>query len=305
MAQPSTPHVNVVVFKDQQVARTFELPLGWLSRLSWAIAGLFALLVGLSAIAIHEYRLARRFDPSRIVDLEQQLRELRDAQGHSTRTAPVTPPQAPTTEALAPPAAGVAPVPTVTVTLTPTAGGAASPAGEAPLFQALPAGSALPDATQTEQTPVKIQAPKATWSGNSLRLRFALQYTGPANGNLQGRIAVIARGSDTVLGYPDGIFGNGNGTALLHPEKGEYFSVSRFRDTQVNFAPVRSRASIQTLDLLLFSLDGKLLMHQKITPSATAQAPKPVAPASGVAPAAPATSPAAAAASEATPGATP
>lgn len=269
MSKSTTRHVNVLVFKDQSVARSFELPLGWLTRLSVGVALLFAACIALSVFALYEYRLARKFDPSRIVDLEQELREARETRSRpipAVAPQPAAPPTASATPAaalpLAPPAA---PLPAATVT-TP-----AQTSAEL-FFRALPASVTAPDANSP--APIKIQTPQATWSGTAIRLKFSLQFVGPEGGNYQGRIAVIARGANTVLGYPDTLFGNGTDAELIHPDKGESFSVSRFREAKINFVPVKTRASIQQIDILIFSNDGKLIAHQVVTPQAPAT-PKP------------------------------
>ena len=106
--------------------------------------------------------------------------------------------------------------------------------------------------------PLAIDAPTIRWDGRKLGMKFNLRFTGKEGENQQGHIVVLARGPDTLLAYPSGVIGGIDSRALLDPAQGEFFSVSRFRETRVEFPAVASK--IVSLEVLLFGtdrLDGK------------------------------------------------
>lgn len=257
MAPRSSDHVTLLIFKDQHVARSIELPLGWLTRFSFLIAGLAAAVMVLGLLAFREFRVARRYDPSRIVDLEQEVRELRDYRSKAGGTTQTTSQASQTPAAVVP---TPPPTPAITTSSTPV---------NTALLGALPQGATLPSPEAQQAASIRIQNPKATWAGNQLRVRFALEYLKQDQGTQTGRIVLIARGSETLVGYPDGVFGKPADAALLLPEKGEYFSVSKFRDAKIDLPPVRNRA-LKQVEILIFSTEGQILLHQTVPVADTA-----------------------------------
>ncbi len=80
MIQDSTEisnHVTVLVFKDNYAARTFKIPLKWISKLGLLVGFLVSLTVISVFMACKYYKIASIADPSKIQDLEQELLELR------------------------------------------------------------------------------------------------------------------------------------------------------------------------------------------------------------------------------------
>src|SRR3954471_4861249 len=69
--------VTVLVFKDNYAARTFQIPLNWISRFGIFLGILVGLTTASVFIAFKYYRVAVRTDPSRVQDLEQELTDLR------------------------------------------------------------------------------------------------------------------------------------------------------------------------------------------------------------------------------------
>jgi hypothetical protein len=139
---------------------------------------------------------------------------------------------------------------------------------------------ALPDQVQTPagDVPITLGAPSARWNGKTLAVRFNLQYVSKTPGGQQGRIVILARGPGMMLAHPSDVFQEVGKDILINPNKGEYFSVSRYRDTKADFGPISSRESIKEVEVLVLSSTGQLLIHQKIIPGkAPGAASKPAA----------------------------
>lgn len=262
--------VTIVVFKDNQASRSFQVSLRWISRLGLAL-GCFALATALSSFfALKYYRVARSTDPSHVADLEQQLSDFKTANRTLESKLAAGPAPAPaTTQA----AVNPLPVPTVTVTVTPVAAAAppaqsssaapaAPPVGGFPLFSALPP-QAQNLSADASKLPITVSPARTTWSGRLLKVDFNIQYVGTDHGSQQGRIVVLARGPNTLLGYPEGLFSRAGGDSLIVPQKGEYFSVSRFREVRAEFAEARGANPIDEIEIAILNLDGSLMVYQK------------------------------------------
>ena len=279
-----------MLFKDHLVARTFRVSLGWITRLGVFLTGILVVCLLSFFFALKYYHAAHRADPLRVQALEQQLSDLQanyltlqEAQKNAAASAPL--PQT-TSTSNATTAIGTAqPIPTVTVTVTATPATSAAPAvstgASVPLTGANFLFSALaPSTLRVEGKPnVGVTHAKLSWMGHTLRLRFNIQYLNEDKGSQQGRIILLARGPDSLLGYPQGVFKQAGQTTLLSPESGEYFSVSRVRETKADFGPVNGGADLREVEILLISLDGKILVHERFeAPAAPKARPKPSPP---------------------------
>jgi hypothetical protein len=287
--------VTVLVFRDNDTSRSFQVSLGWITRLGFAIGAVVVLAMIAGFFALKFYRVARKSDPVRVIGLEQRITDLQTAnQGLETKLAAAAKGQP-----LASSAGNTSvpvntlPVPTVTVTAIP---GAA--AGGSILFGALP--TATRDlSADSGKLPITVSPARVSFgnSGRTLKVSFNIQYGGPAHGSQQGRIIILARGPNTLFAYPEGVLGRAGASSLVAPQQGEYFSVSRFREVKADFPDLRGAANGQILDveILIMSLEDQLLFYQKIPVTKTAAAPKPpvAAPKPPVAAAAPAAPPAA------------
>jgi hypothetical protein len=287
--------VTVVVFKDNFAARSFKVPLGWVSRLGAGVGLLLLSTALVSLVAVKYYRIAHQGDPARIGSLEEEIHELQttnetlqakakaalDAAAAAVKNVAVQPQPTAAPVAVQP----VTPPPTI-----PTAKAQAVPitAGNVLLFRDLPLGVLAP--TDPAAIPISVVTPKVTWKGKNLGVRFAIQYSGQSGGNQQGRIVVIARGPSSMLSYPDTVFNLGSSATLIAPEQGEYFSVSRYRETHAEFTGITNPASLKEVEILIFGSPAgvsdesgfELLIHQRVPIEAAPKVlprpkPKPVA----------------------------
>ncbi len=272
--------IQLLVFQDGLASRNFEVPLAWISRLGWYIGGSLLVTILSVATTIHYWRLSHRAQPERLRELEQQIRLLGVAKqkAESAVAIPIAPP--------APfPAASVVPTSATQATTAPVTCAAPSPLPVAVAAPCVPtvltktvstapavvAFRSFPAAVSGEvpiiarpSVPLEISSPITQWQGRKLKLQFDIRFTGSEGDNQQGRIIVLARGPDVLLGYPSGVVRGMDSPFLFDHEKGEFFSVSRFRQTKVEFPAVDS--TIQTIEILLFGTwnDGtqKLLVRE-------------------------------------------
>jgi hypothetical protein len=119
-----------------------------------------------------------------------------------------------------------------------------------------------------ERLAFAVENPKFTWKERSLQVRFALHYTKGDQDSQQGRILLLARSNQGLRTYPDGVLTPSGSATLLTPEKGEFFSVSRFREVKAEFGPLSARETLFNIEVFLFNSEGGLLYYQSHTPDA-------------------------------------
>jgi hypothetical protein len=256
---PISDKITVLVFKDNFASRTFHIPLSWISRFGILVAALMVLALTSSIAAIKYYRISAKTDPTRVQDLELELGELKSHLKRIESRDPLIASQTASVNKAAPPA--------------PAQTGSGSPSQETSktiegssfaLFATWPSNleAQVPDPATLSFT---IQPPKTSWSGKTLRVHFALQYTKEDQGSQQGRILVLARGPGHLLSYPDRLFNPSSSETLIHPERGEHFSVSRYREVKAEFGPVPSQSSLQEIEILIFDRENHLLIQQIVS----------------------------------------
>ncbi|MCM2324793.1 MAG: hypothetical protein NDJ90_16155 [Oligoflexia bacterium] len=280
----ASDQVTVLVFKDNFSARTFKVSLRWITRLG-ALAGFILTLTLVSGyFAVKNTYALRETDPTHVRELEQELRDLKAAyQGLEARKAaqpePTVSESAPTdTPSPAPSPMMEPPALPGPVVLTP----------QPQIFAAFPTGTR--NAPDFASPPISIDTPKFSWSGRNLQVKFNIQYV-REQGSQQGRIVLIGRGPDLLVAYPGGIFNASGATTLIAPDKGEYFSLSRFREVRAELGPIAAPEKIREVEAILFDTEGRILIHRlfPVAASATRSAPPRKAPPTASAASGPAT----------------
>lgn len=256
--------VTVLVFKDNHASRTFHVPLKWISSLGVILGAAVGVSLLTSYLAFKYYRTARSADPTRVLDLEQELGQLKEsyraleakaASGAQTTATAVTQPMAPSSPASSP------------VSAVAQSGAPSGTNSAFSFFTALPPPEgqavAVPDPASLS---FNVSAQRAFWRGDDLNVHFNILYTRGDGASQQGRIVILARGSGLVLAYPDGVLNRAGAGSLIEPDKGEYFSVSRFRRVEARFSNIRSRSMVQDVELLILNQEGQLLYSERLTP---------------------------------------
>lgn len=270
--------LQIMVFQDGLSSRNFEVPLAWFSRLGWILGGSLLATALSGALAIHVWRQSHDAQPERLKELELQIQALEKRALEKPATAPVA-----ATPVAAVQTIPTQPIPTVTVTVTPVAAPPPPAAPAAPVLRGQfgqsgmrPLAFAAFPATVTGEipwvarpsVPIEISPPQLQWQGRKLRVRFDIRFVGPEGKSQQGRILIVARGPETLITYPSGALSPVGSGALFDPEQGEYFSVSRFRETRIELPSVDS--PIRTVEVFLIGTDSideenKILIHETLT----------------------------------------
>ncbi len=241
MASPD--ELTVVVFKDNLSSRSFHIPLRWFSWLGLALGLSLGCTALASALAWRYFRAARAGDPGRVQDMEATLGQLRlSNQELESRLAQAQ-------VAYTPPAPAQVAVPTP----------AATAAGAVLALPFTTDTGPLPDSTRL---PIEVDPARFTWKGGQLNVRFPILYRATDGGSQQGRIVLLVRGPSALLAYPEGVLAGQDSPALIEPDRGEYFSVSRYREVTAEFGPIPNRKAVSTMDILIFSTSGKLLLRR-------------------------------------------
>lgn len=261
----------LTVFSGHRASKTFQLPPEWVTRLGALLCVMIAITLTASGLAFRFYRMTTQLDPSRIKELEFQLSNMTQKAEQAKHAEVPTPAVSASASASVPPEE--APPEHIGKPLT-------SLNLEQGLFSGLPLGIKRPQ--DSSQVPIEIGDLKSEWSGKILNVYFNIRYVLKNGSNQQGRIVILARGPESMLAYPSGVLNPPGSASLISPEKGEYFSVSRFREVRAKFGPVQSKDAIHTVETLIFGGQDQLLFHQIIktnTPSAPAAAAAPETPA--------------------------
>ncbi len=266
--------VNVLIFKDGYSSRNFNVSLGWFKRFGILLGILVFLSITSAGAAAWFYWKTRTLGPGKVQDLEEEVDDLRAkllagqnaAKNPVPNTVPVavkavtSPPAEPSHAA--PPIVVAVPPPAIAngpMVLAPSPGvGANLFFGSLPLLKSR---DPLPDATQL---PFKLSPIHIQWQSKSLRLTFSIQYTATDGGNQTGRIIVLARGPQLLMGYPDGVLETPASDSIIDHMRGEYFSVSRFREVQATLGPLDSHDSIREIDALILNQAGRVLFIERL-----------------------------------------
>ncbi len=132
-----------------------------------------------------------------------------------------------------------------------------------PLF--VPASSWSDGLPTPAQLKISITPATTQLKGSRLSVKFAIQYTADDGKNQQGRIVLLARGPSGVLAYPEGVLNGMESSTLISPERGEFFSVSRYREVATQFdLPASKASSWKEIEVMIFQPNEKILVHQKI-----------------------------------------
>ena len=248
--------VTVVLFKDNLTSRTLRIPLSWFHHFG-LIAGSALAIAAISTIAaVGFYWKSHQLSPARVQDLERQIETLENKLTLAEKAADQK--SNPGVNGVTPPANS-----NVDSVTTDPANGLQAASVNLPngvFFGMLP-----PFASDPMPPPAnlhfKLSPMQLKWEGRNLRVRFNIQYVADDGGNQQGRIFVIARGPSALFAYPSGVFDSQAERTWLEPSKGEFFSVSRFREVDARLGPVDKGAVTEVYGVLLNTL-GKVIAVQ-------------------------------------------
>ena len=245
--------LTVQVHHSNLNPRTFQVPLRWIYRTSWLAWGLLGLSIVSSVYAVREYFSERSARPELIKDLENEIQELKIAL-EKRAVAPV---------------AAVAPAPQGNTTAStrsdpnasdqkPAAAAGESMEGKDGVWTGLAKNIAPP--TDADHASIRLEDPRIDWQGKYANFTMNIVYKEPGRGSQQGHIVVLGRANDRVFAHPEGVLNTPSGAFLFNPDRGEYFSVARFRVLKARLGPFENPKQLSEVQVFIFDLDQKLLM---------------------------------------------
>jgi len=229
--------------------RTFRVPLSWIHRASWLAWGLLTLSVVSSVYAAKEYFSERSARPELVGELENEIQELKIALERKSVTTSDDSSKA-----------GSHPVDLKATDVK------ASPAPGTPLeshdgvWGGLAANIVAP--APGTVSPIRMEDPRLEWQGKYANFTLNLVFKDPGQGSQQGHIVVLGRGADRIFAHPDGVLNAGSGDYLFTPDRGEYFSVARFRVLKARLGPFENPKQLSEVQVFLFDMNHKLIMTQ-------------------------------------------
>ncbi len=251
--------LTVTLFKDELKSRSFKIPIKMIDRLAFFSGGLVLVTILSTLLTVRFYRVAKMSDPGYAIELERQIATLKETNQKlenlsNTVTSTVTQNSA----IISAPIASSTPL----ESSKPTVGSLTSNH----LFEFFPAQlmQTLPPAK--DSLPFDVSQPRAVWSPKSLQVKFNIEYTSTDGKNQTGRIIILARGNDRIIAYPQGASQPKGAGPVLNPAQGEYFSVSRFRETRAALTGFISPSDVKQIQVLIFDADKKLLAIEEIPP---------------------------------------
>lgn len=255
--------VKFLIFKDGEISRSIEVSERWLMRAGLLLLSLCAITVASGAVALRFYLEARpTFVPSDSVLARATPSPVPVVVPVSTPVAVINPAPSPTSRPSPSASASVSIVAQAPPAASPSAAVATLPA---PDLEALATFiSRVPVSPQSiEETRLDVMSLSATRAGRSLNVRFNIQsLSNESPGARQGRFVVVAYGKSGIIAYPTAAL---NGTSL-ELQRGETYSVARFRSVAVPLGPLRAPGSAELrVEVLLLDHDLNLIVRKSIT----------------------------------------
>lgn len=244
--------LTLVVFKDHLSSRTLTIRYGWLRAFGLTLLGVIGLAVISTALFLNAYRRTMTTgsvgNANRADDLERELNETKIAYESLKQNA-----------------------------VNSVSSGALAGAGNS--FNAFPSEVVLEKVPSIETLAFRLEPMKAQWKGNTLQIRTAIEYSREDGGNQQGHFIILARGPQSLVAYPEGVFNPAGNSFLMRPDSGEFFSVSRYREIKAEFGPFARKDDVQSIEIFIFDPKKRLIFVNRLaletTPVSAAPAPVP------------------------------
>ena len=111
---------------------------------------------------------------------------------------------------------------------------------------------------------ITIENAHVSWQNHHLTCDFALQYRKQDGGNQHGKIAVLARGAQSLTGYPAGLFHDTGSRTLVDMGACEPFAVSHYREVHAEFTaqPLDDLPSV--VEIFIFDKDNAPLLYHRL-----------------------------------------
>ena len=233
-------------------ARTFKIPLSWITQsalIAWALLSLACIA---STYAIKEYISERSARPELVNELENEIQELKIALEKKGTPSTLSVNSQTSTDALKGDlkSSNEKPAPGPGVSIESKEG----------VWTGLAENISLPPAGIIPN--IKLEDPRIDWEGKYANFTVNILYKDPGKGSQQGHLVALARSPDLIFAHPDGVLNTPSNHYLFNPNKGEYFSVAKFRVLNARFGPFENKKQLNEIQVFFFDLNSKLIMIQ-------------------------------------------
>jgi len=242
--------LTVQVHHESLNPRSFKVPLRWIHRASWMAWGMVTLTLVSSVYAIREYYSERSARPELVAELENEVQNLKIAlEKKSTLSSPTvnvpagaTPKDPKASDERPAPAPGV-----------PVEGKEGVWSGLAEQITTPPAGT---------DPSIRLEDARLEWQGKYVSFTVNVMYRDPGKGSQQGHLVALGRSNDRIFAHPEGVLNTASGSALFDANRGEYFSVARFRVLKARLGPFETPDQLREVQVFAFDLNNKLIRVQ-------------------------------------------
>jgi hypothetical protein len=266
-AKNSDKILTVQVHHENLNPRTFRIPLRWIRQASTFAWLLLAVSVISSVFAVREYYSERSARPELVNELENEIQELKIAlekKAESVNTPVVV--QNPHPQTASPADAKIDTKTADTLKVNDPKASDEKPAvapgesveGKDGVWAGLAENISLPPAGTIPT--VKLEDAKLEWQGKYVNFTANVLYREPGKGSQQGHIVALSRSNDRIFAHPEGVLNVQSPSFLFDPNRGEYFSVARFRVLKTHFGPFETAKQLAEIQVYLFDLNNKLIL---------------------------------------------
>ncbi len=233
--------------------RTFRVPVQWFQRSAIIFTVAIIIALATSALLIRERALVQDASPQKLRELEDEIQALRIALERKGTALPNN-------------VASSAPAGSATsVDRLATDEPAAPPLGSVALSGKPGFWNGLADGVTNRSNTaatIRTEQPRIVVRGKYIEFTLNVLFGNPGEGNQQGRIVALARGEDRVLAHPRGALNIDATRAVVEVDRGEFFSVSRFRVLKATFGPVESPGDLREIQVYFFDLQKNLILTE-------------------------------------------
>jgi hypothetical protein len=229
--------------------RSFRVPVQWFQRSAVIFTLAIIVAVSTSALLVRQRAMIQDASPQKLRELEDEIQSLRIALERKGTPVPEStqPKPGTTTDRLA------------TDEPAPPPPGSVALSGKPGFWNGLADG-----VTNRSNTPatIRTEQPRIVTRGKYVEFTLNVLFGKPGEGNQQGRIIALARGEDRLLIHPRGALNIDATRAVVDVDRGEFFSVSRFRVLKATFGPMETPGDLREIQVYFFDLQKNLILTE-------------------------------------------
>jgi hypothetical protein len=242
--------LTIQVHHENLNPRTFKVPVRWIHRASWMGWALVTLALVSTVYAIREYYSERSARPELVTELENEVQNLKIAlEKKTSSSAPASPGSI-----------GSSPTDSKATDTRPAPAPGLPVEGKEGVWNGLAEQITVPPAG-TEAS-IRMEDARVEWQGKYAIFTLNVMYRDPGKGSQQGHLVALGRSNDRIFAHPEGVLNTSSGSALFDANRGEYFSVARFRVLKSRFGPFETNDQLREIQVFAFDLNNKLIKVQ-------------------------------------------